>query len=101
MRTNDQIPLSSPRKQAKGTTTGATNRARLARLHDYLRGLPYYDFTEKGRANICQRFGVSADELDAAVAALQSPRPSQPTPTLLRTIATAVGHHASGGEELC
>jgi len=66
-----------------------------------LRGLPHYDFTEKGRANICQRFRVSNDELAAAVAVLQSPRPNQPTPELLPTIAKAIGHHTNGGASKC
>lgn len=105
MRANDQNTLHLLGEQAKVTTTGVTNRARLARLHDYLRGLPYNDFTEKGRANICQRFGVSADELAAAVAVMQSPRPGQPTPELLRLIGAAVApatkHRAEGRGGKC
>jgi hypothetical protein len=90
MRANDQNTLCLLREQAKVTPTGATNRARLARLNDYLRGLPHYNFTQKGCANICQRFGVSTDELTAAVAVLQSPQPAQPTPELLHIIGAAV-----------
>jgi hypothetical protein len=99
MRANDRDTLHLLGEQVKVTTTDATNRARLARLNDYLHGLPHYNFTEKGQGHICQCFSVSADELAAAVAAIQTPRLSRPTPELLRVIGTAIrhSHQAKGG----
>ena len=90
MSTNDRNALSLPGQQAKGTTPNAVNRVRLAALRGYLRGLPSLDFSDKGRANVCARFGLSEAELSAAVAALQA-RPGRPTVALLRTIGAAVG----------
>jgi hypothetical protein len=90
MSTSNRMTLNLLGEQAKVTTTDATNRARLDRLKDYLRGLPYYNFTEKGRANICQRFRVSNDELTTALSVLQSHRHSHSTPELLRIIGVAV-----------
>ena len=72
-----------------GSTT-PTKSGRRGSLATYLAGLPSLDFSEKGRANICRRLSVSADELAAAVATVQGPRPSQPTPELLRIIGAAV-----------
>lgn len=99
MRANDLNTLSLPGQQAKGTTPAAPDRARLLA---YLRGLPSLAFSDKGRATVCQRFGVSDDELTAAVVALQA-RPGRPTPELLHLIGTAVGrgHHATGGAAGC
>ncbi len=99
MRANDLNTLSLPGEQAKGTTLTVPDRARLLA---YLRGLPSLAFSYKGRATICQRFGVGDDELAAAVAALLA-HPSRPTPELLRTIGTAVGrgHHATEGAGQC
>ena len=97
MSTNDRHALSLPGEQAKDTAAPTPSQARLLA---YLRGLPSLALSDKGRAHVCQRFQVGADELAAAVAALAA-RPGRPTPALLRTIATAVGHHASGGEGPC
>lgn len=94
--TNDLSTLNGPGGPAKDTTTGATDRARLSKLREHLRGLLGtawgLDFTDKGRANLCRRFSVSPDELATAVARLQAPRPGAPSPELLRTIGAAVGH---------
>lgn len=104
MSTGDRNALNVLGEHHKATTTGATNRVRLAALRGYLRGLPSLDFTAKGLANICARHRVSPDELAAAVAELQA-RPGRPTPELLRTIGTAVGdtHRAptKEGTRLC
>lgn len=83
-------------EHAKVTTSTSTDRARLTA---FLRGLISLDFSEKGRANICQRFAVSADELDTAIAALRRPRPSAPAAELLYAIGTAVSctSKAKGG----
>ena len=104
MSTTDRNALNLPGQQAKDTTRKATNRVRLAALRGYLRGLPSLDFTDKGRRNICARFGLSMDELSAAVAAMPA-RPGRPTAALLRTIdaAVATSHrtYATGGAEPC
>lgn len=96
MRANDLNTLRLPGEQAKGTTPAR------ARLRAFLRGLPSLAFSDKGRATVCQRFGVSDDELTAAVAAL-AVRPGRPTPELLHLIGTAVGrgHHATRGAGRC
>ena len=87
-------------RHGEDTAPGESDRARLGKLRDYLRGLPSLDFTPKGRINVCRRFYCTDDELSAAVAALQSPRPNAPTPELLYTISAAVGHrhHVTGKE---
>ena len=104
MSTGDRNALNLLGEQAKDTTPTATNRVRLAALRGYLRGLPSLDFSNKGRANVCARFGLNEDELNAAVAALQA-RPGRPTAALLRTIGAAVAasHHttATGGAAPC
>ena len=69
MSTGDRNALNLPGQQAKDTTPAAHNRVRLAALRGYLRGLPSLDFSNKGRANVCARFGLNEDELSAAVAA--------------------------------
>ena len=99
MSTNDRNTLRLPGEQAKDTAAAA---ARQAALLAYLRGLPSLAFSDKGRALVCRRFGVGADELTAAVAALQA-RPGRPTPALLRTIGAAVAgpNKAKGGARLC
>lgn len=98
MNTGSRKALNVLGEHDKATTTGATDRARLGKLRDYLRGLHSLDFTEKGRANVCRRFYVSDDELSTAISALQSPRPNTPTPALLHTIGAAIGHHTTGKE---
>lgn len=104
MSTGDRNALNVLGKHLKDTTPGATNRVRLAALRGYLRGLPSLDFSNKGRANVCARFGLNEDELNAAVAAMQA-RPGRPTAALLRTIGAAVAAshrtNATGGAELC
>ena len=102
MSTGDRNALNVLGEHDKATTAGHTNRVRMAALSGYLRGLPSLDFTAKGRANICARFKVSADELTAAVAALQA-RPGRPTTALLRTIGAAVSRtqKAKGGVRQC
>lgn len=102
MSTGDRNALNVLGEHDKATTAGPTNRVRQAALSGYLRGLPSFDFTAKGRTNICARFKVSADELAAAVAALQA-RPGRPTTALLRTIGAAVGYtkKAKGGARPC
>ena len=105
MSTGDRNALNLPGQQAKDNPTGATNRVRLAALRGYLRGLPSLDFSDKGRAHVCARFGLNEDELSAAVAAMQA-RPGRPTAALLRTIGAAVATshprtNATGGAELC
>lgn len=85
MNTGDRNTLSLLGEQAKVNTSDATTRARLV---NYLRGLPSLDFSDKGRATICQRFGVNADELAAAIA--QQARPGRATAALLRTIGAAI-----------
>ena len=85
MSTGDRNALNLLGEQAKDTTPTATNRVRLAALRGYLRGLPSLDFSDKGRANVCARFGLNEGELSAAVAALQA-RPGRPTAALLRKI---------------
>lgn len=99
MSTSDRNALNLPGGQAKDTSATAPPQARLLA---YLRGLPSLAFSDKGRATVCQRFGVSDDELTAAVAALLA-RPGRPTPELLHLIGTAVGHghHATGGAAKC
>ena len=104
MSTGDRNALNLPGKQAKDNPTGATNRVRLAALRGYLRGLPSLDFSNKGRANVCARFGLSEEELSAAVAAMQA-RPGRASATSLRTIGAAVAAshrtNATGGAEPC
>ena len=102
MSTGDRKALNVLGEHYKATTVGPTNRVRMAALNGYLRGLPSLDFTAKRRTNICARFKVSADELAAAVAALQA-RPGRPTTALLRTIGAAVGcaQKAKGGARPC
>ena len=104
MSTGDRNALNLLGEQAKDTTPAAHNRVRLAALRGYLRGLPSLDFSGKGRANVCARFGLNEDELSAAVAALQA-RPGRPTAALLRTIGAAVAAshrtNATGGAEPC
>lgn len=98
MITGDRNTLSLLGEQAKVTTP---DRLLKARLSTYLRGLPSQGFSEKGRANVCRCFGVTDKELVMAAAALQ-PRPSAPTPELLRTIGEAVGrYNARGGAKSC
>ena len=104
MSTGDRNALKLFEERPKDNPTGATNRVRLAALRGYLRGLPSLDFSNKGRANVCARFGLNEDELSAAVIVMQS-RPGRPTATLLRTIGAAVAAshrtNATGGAELC
>ena len=104
MSTGDRNALNVLGEHLKDTTPGATNRVRLAALRGYLRGLPSLDFSDKGRAHVCARFGLSEEELSAAVAAMRS-RPGRPTATLLRTIGAAVAAshrtNATGGAEPC
>ena len=104
MSTGDRNTLNLPGQQAKDTPTGATNRVRLAALRGYLRGLPSLDFSDKGRANVCARFGLNENELSAAVAAMQA-RPGRPTAAFLCTIGAAVAAshrtNATGGAEPC
>lgn len=89
MSTGDRNAFGLLGEQFKSTNPGANDRARLAALRGYLRGLPGLDFTEKGRANICARHHVSPAELAAAVAGLQG-RPGRPTAALLASIGAAV-----------
>ena len=102
MRQTNDLSLSEPGGPAKDTTTGATDRARLGKLRDYLRELQTtalgLDFSDKGRATICQRFQVSNDELAAAVAAVRAPRPGRPTPELLAAIGAAVAGRPTAEE---
>ena len=104
MSTGDRNALKLFGEQPKDTTPAATNRVRLAALRGYLRGLPSLDFSDKGRANVCARFGLNEDELNAAVAALQA-RPGRPTAALLHTIGAAVAAshrtNATGGAAPC
>ena len=104
MSTGDRNALNVLGKHLKDTTPGATNRVRLAALCSYLRGLPSLDFSDKGRANVCARFGLSEAELSTAVVAIQA-RPGRPTATLLRTIGAAVAAshrtNATGGAGPC
>ena len=90
MSASDRNALNVLGEHGKDKTDGPTNRVRMVALNGCLRGLPSLDFTAKGRANICARFKVSADELAEAVAALHA-RPGRPTNTLLRSIGAAVG----------
>ena len=60
-----------PGGQVKVKEAGASNRISISALRKYLRGLPSLEFSEKGQANICQRFGVSTEELNAALDALR------------------------------
>lgn len=60
-----------PGGQFKVKEAGASNCTRLSALRKYLRGLPSLEFSEKGQANICQRFGISTEELSAALDALR------------------------------
>ena len=75
MSTGDRNALNVLGEHLKDTTPAAHNRVRLAALRGYLRGLPSLDFSNKGRANICARFGLNEDELSAAVAAMQARPP--------------------------
>jgi len=90
MSTGDRNAFELSGGQPKSTTAGAPERARLAQLRTYLRGLPSLDFTVKGRANVCRRFGVAEQQLLDAVATLQRLRPSAPSSELLRIIGAAV-----------
>ena len=103
MSTGDRNALNVLREHNKDNAPAATNRVRLAALRGYLRGLPSLDFSNKGRATICARFGLREDELSAAIAAMPA-RPGRPT-ALLHTIGAAVAapHRitATGGAELC
>ena len=78
-------------EQTKITTSTPNNRAQLAK---YLRGLPSLDFSEKGRANVCQRFKVSADEFADVIATLQRPLRNAPSAELLGVIGIAVSQSA-------
>ena len=99
MRTGDRNALNLPVQQAKDTATDATNRVRLSALRGYLRKLPSLDFSDKGHANLCARFGLSEAELSAAVSSLQA-RSSKPTSALLRSIgAAANGSHGQQVKE--
>jgi hypothetical protein len=84
-------------EHAKITTPTSNNRTQLTK---YLRGLPSLDFSEKGRANVCQRLKVSVEELADVLATLQRPRRNAPSAELLGTIGIAVSQntkHAAGG----
>lgn len=74
-------------EHAKITIPNSNNRTQLTK---YLRGLPSLCFSEKGCANICQRFGVSVDELNTVVTAMQRPHPNAPNDELLSITGTAV-----------
>lgn len=78
-------------EQTKITTPASNN---LAQLTKYLRGLPSLDFSEKGRANVCQRFKVSAEEFADVLATLQRPRHNAPSADLLGVIGIAVSQSA-------
>ena len=97
MSTGDRNALNLPGKQAKGTSSGATNRVRLTALRGYLRKLPSLNFSDKGRANVCARFRLSQAEMSAAVSALQA-RSSRPTSALLHTLDAAA--NGSQGQQV-
>ncbi len=71
MSTGDRNILSMLGEQAKVKKIVASNRTSLSALRKYLRGLPSLEFSEKGQANICQRFGISVEELSATVDAMR------------------------------
>ena len=104
MSTGDRNALNVLGEHNKDNARAATNRVRLAALRGYLRGLPSLDFSNKGRATVCARFGLREDELSAAIVAM-SARPGRPTRALLHTIGAAVAAshrtNATGGTELC
>lgn len=60
---------------AKSTDSPSNNRALLAK---YLRGLPSLDFSSKGYLNICQRWGLTTDELAKSIAEIQRSHPAAP-----------------------
>jgi hypothetical protein len=102
MRANGLHTLNLLGGQAKDKKIDAINRVRIAALSGYLRGLPSLDFSAKGRATICARFKVNADELAEAVTAQQS-HSGRFTPALKRTTGANAPHigKAKGGAGLC
>jgi hypothetical protein len=88
MTANDQSTFFLLGEQVKGNTNEATNNIALSQLRTYLRNLPSLSLSEKGRANVCQRFKITDAELAATLAKLQ--RPNAPTDELLSIIGTAV-----------
>lgn len=89
MKTNNQPTSFLLERQDEYTTPSATtNNIALSQLRTYLRNLPSLSLSEKGRANVCQRFKITDEELAATLAKLQ--RPNAPTDELLGIIGTAV-----------
>ena len=85
MSTGDRNALNVLGEHDKDALVGLTNRVIMAAVSGYLRRFPSLSFSDKGRATICNRSRVTADELAEAMAALQV-HSGQPIPTLLRTI---------------
>jgi hypothetical protein len=100
MSTDDRNALNVLGEHDKATATGDSN---LARLTKYLRGLPSLNFSDKGRATICQRFGIEPEGLDTAIAATQQRHSNAPALELLRVIGRAIGHShkTQRGAKLC
>lgn len=94
MGANDQNTFFLLGEQVKGSTNEATNNIALGQLRTYLRNLPSLSLSDKGQANVCQRFKVSSEELAAILATLQ--RPSAPSNALLSIIGSAVTHTSKG-----
>jgi hypothetical protein len=94
VRTNDQYTFFQLGELDKGSQSEADNRIISSQLRTYLRNLSSLSLSDKGRANICNRFKVTAEELTATLATLQ--RPSAPSDELLATIRTAVTRTKKG-----
>ncbi len=100
MRANEPTTFFLLGEQVKGTTNEATNCINLSQLRTYLRNLPSLSLSVKGRANVCQRFKATDEELTATLATLQR---STPTAELLGIIGTAVTrtNKGKGGPGKC
>jgi hypothetical protein len=96
MRANDHNTSFLLERQDEDTTSSATNRIKISRLRTFLRNLHSLSLSEKGRANVCQRFKITDEELAATLAKLQ--RPNAPTDELLSIIGTAVTRTSKGKE---
>lgn len=99
MSTDNRFVLNLLGEQVKSTNQ---NTSAHARLRDYLRGLPSFALSEKGRAHVCHRFDVSDEELAAALSE-QAARQGQPTNDLLHITTTVLNGtvSASGGAAKC
>ena len=76
---NDLTTLRLAGGQREGTPAAPAGAARTGALPAFLAGLPDLHLSDTGRRNVCGRFGLTNDELTAALAeCAPAPHPAAP-----------------------